>query len=124
MPVGPARSRCRGGRSSSGRAQVENGMIEPWLASRRGPVMKAMPSGLCPYRKTAVFTQDSIPAALRKSHNTKRGTWAKIVVLSGELRYTIYGEPPEALVLTPERPGVIEEMALHEVEPLGLVEFY
>jgi tellurite resistance-related uncharacterized protein len=86
--------------------------------------MKSIPEGMRPYKRTAVFTQDSIPAGLRRSHTTKPGVWGKIVVLSGELQYTILGDAPEAWVLSPERPGIVEETVLHEVAPLGPVEFY
>ena len=35
------------------------------------------------------FSTATIPAGLLKDHTLKAGTWAQIVVLSGQLRYTI-----------------------------------
>lgn len=86
--------------------------------------MKEVPTGMQPYKRTAVFTEASMPAALRARHNTKPGAWARIVVLSGRLRYRIESDPPEEWELTPERPGVIEESVYHAVEALGPVSFY
>lgn len=86
--------------------------------------MKAMPRDMQPYKRTAVFTQDGIPAGLLHRHHTKAGVWARIVLLTGRLRYRILAEPPEEHILTPERPGVIEDGVPHEVAPLGEVEFY
>lgn len=86
--------------------------------------MKALPADLVPYKRTAIFTESTIPAGLRRSHTTKAGAWAKIVVLSGQLRYRILAEPAEEHVLDPDRPGVVEDTVPHEVEPLGPVSFY
>lgn len=87
-------------------------------------MMKSIPEGMKPYKRTAEFTQDSIPAGLKSQHNTKAGTWAKIVVLEGSLNYRIYGDPPEDNLLTKERPGIIEETVKHEVQPSGPVRFF
>ena len=50
-----------------------------------------LPAHFQPYRKTPVFTEQSVPAALLKSHTTRRGVWAKIHVLEGRLRYGVEG---------------------------------
>jgi tellurite resistance-related uncharacterized protein len=87
----------------------------------------ALPAGLHPYRRTAVFTQDTVPAALLKAHNTKDGAWALITVLKGALAYHVTDprRPASRTVLTPgTAPGVIEPTILHAVEPLGPVRFF
>ena len=83
-----------------------------------------LPSDLEPYKKTPVFSQDSIPAGLLKAHSTKAGTWGKIVVTQGTLRYRILQPAFEELVLSPQKPGVVEPQIEHEVAPLGEVRFY
>ena len=86
--------------------------------------MKSLPSNALAYRKTAIFTQDTVPKALLKHHTTQNGSWAKIWVRSGKLRYRILTNPPEEHTLTPEVAGIVEPQVPHQVEPLGSVEFY
>jgi tellurite resistance-related uncharacterized protein len=80
-----------------------------------------------PYKKTPVFDQDSLPAALRSRHSTKAGVWGLIRVLEGALRYVIEA-PASEEILTPGRCGFVLPEQLHFVEPLGpvrmQVEFY
>jgi tellurite resistance-related uncharacterized protein len=86
--------------------------------------MKALPPEAKPYKRTPTFTQDTIPQGLRKNHTTVEGAWAKIVVEEGLLRYTIEGDEPEELMLSPERFGVVEPQVPHHVEPAGKVSFF
>ncbi|CAN7411846.1 DUF1971 domain-containing protein [Phenylobacterium sp. LjRoot219] len=86
-----------------------------------------LPSDVRPYRRTEVFTEATVPAALRRAHNTKAGVWGLIHVLEGRLTYRVTdpGRPPQAQVLSAETaPGVVEPGVLHEVEPLGPVRFF
>ncbi|EMD81618.1 DUF1971 domain-containing protein [Pacificimonas flava] len=83
--------------------------------------------GLEPYSRTATFTEDTIPAGLRKDHTTKTGSWGLIHVEQGVLRYRV--TDPRRLAaerdLTPETaPGVVEPTILHHVEPIGPVRFH
>lgn len=86
--------------------------------------MKTLPDHVAPYKKTPVFDQHSIPAGLLANHNTKAGTWGKIVVLEGALRYTIVEPAPEQHLLTPGHDGVVEPQMLHHVTAQGEVRFY
>ena len=86
--------------------------------------MKSLSSHLVAYRQTPKFTQDTIPDGLRNQHTTKESSWAKICVLSGQLRYRILTDPPEEKILSVETPGIVEPQVPHQVEPLGEVEFY
>jgi tellurite resistance-related uncharacterized protein len=87
----------------------------------------ALPAGVQPYKRTAVFTEATVPAALLRAHATKAGAWGMIHVLEGRLAYRI-ADPRRASserILTPEgEPGVVEPTILHEVEPLGPVQFF
>ena len=86
--------------------------------------MKTLPPDATPYHRTAEFTELTTPAALRREHTTKAGTWARICVVSGSLRYRILGAAPDEQVLTPDCPGVVEPEVPHQVEPLGAVRFF
>ncbi len=86
--------------------------------------MKQIPENATPYKKTAVFTEETIPQSLRQQHNTKEGVWGKIWVVSGTLRYRILSPAQEEFILTPANAGVVEPEVPHQVEPLGRVEFY
>jgi tellurite resistance-related uncharacterized protein len=80
-----------------------------------------------PYRSTPVFTEETLPAALRRRHDTKPGVWGIIRMIEGQLKLT-YLEPHDEAILTPENPGFIAPQQPHFVEPLGpmrmFVEFY
>jgi len=86
--------------------------------------MKPLPRDVAAYRRTRDFTEHSVPDALRRRHTTKAGTWGRICVLQGELRYRILAPQVEEHVLSPEHPGVVEPEVPHEVEPLGPVRFF
>lgn len=82
---------------------------------------------LRPYRSTPVFDQDTLPAALRRRHDTKAGVWGLIRVIEGMLELTCL-DPPSSSILTPDRPGLVEPQQPHFVTPLGpmkmQVDFY
>ena len=86
--------------------------------------MKTLPPNTVAYRKTPIFTQATVPTALLNRHTTKAGSWGKIWVVSGQLRYCILTDPPEEHTLTPNSPGIVEPQVPHHVELLGPVEFY
>lgn len=80
-----------------------------------------------PYRSTPVFTNQTLPPALRSAHNTRAGVWGVIRVLEGCVRYQIESEA-EATLLSPGTPGLVKPEERHHVEPIGemkmQVEFY
>lgn len=86
--------------------------------------MRKLPDGCVSYKRTAIFDEENIPAGLLKAHQTKPGTWGKIVVLEGKLRYRILEPEIEEHVLDAENFGVVEPEVLHEVLPEGEVRFY
>lgn len=82
---------------------------------------------LTPYKRTAEFTEATIPAGLLRAHSTKEGVWGRIHILEGRLAYRVADprRPASEQVLAPGMdPGLIEPTILHEVEPLGPVRFY
>lgn len=86
--------------------------------------MKNLPPGVSSYKSTPEFTNETVPKGLLRAHQTKEGTWGKIVVLEGQLSYRILEPELEELVLSKEKSGVVEPTVLHEVEPIGEVKFY
>jgi tellurite resistance-related uncharacterized protein len=85
--------------------------------------MPELPAHAREYKRTATFTQQTVPNGLLSDHTTKAGTWARIVVTSGELGYS-FGEPRRAFVLRPDRAGVVQPQVPHQVELRGPVEFH
>ncbi len=86
--------------------------------------MKELPRHCSPYKRTPEFTEASVPAGLLHAHRTKAGTWGKIVVLDGRLRYRILEPELADVELAPGSFGVVEPGVLHEVLPMGNVRFY
>jgi len=85
--------------------------------------MKSLPEQVVSYKQTPEFNENTIPAGLLKHHQTKAGVWGKIVVLSGNLLYTIE-QPFEEILLDSNFFGVVEPAVLHQVKPVGPVRFY
>ena len=86
--------------------------------------MKRLPADVAPYQRTREFTESTVPDGLLHRHTTKPGTWARIHVLEGSLRYRILEPTVEEHVLSPDTLGIVEPEVPHEVEPLGAVRFF
>ena len=86
--------------------------------------MKQLPLNVIAYKNTPEFNEESIPSGLLNEHNTKESVWGKIVVLEGELQYTINEPEKEVIILKPNIFGVVEPTVPHSVKPLGNVRFY
>ena len=84
--------------------------------------MTSLPKGLTPNKRTATFTETTIPAGILKDHQTKAGVWGLIHVLSGSLRYVI-PSLGETKILTPEENGVVIPETPHHVAPMGPFSF-
>lgn len=86
--------------------------------------MPRIPESAAEYKRTATFDATTTPAGLRKSHTTKDGVWAEIVVLEGRVLYVIEDEDDATFVLTPSLRGTIAPTARHHVEPSPDARFY
>lgn len=82
-----------------------------------------LPDGFVSYKQTPVFTEETIPAGLKKDHSTKTGVWAKIIVIQGKLRYRV-GALGTDMELSQDKLGIVVPEVLHSVEPLGEVRFF
>ncbi len=85
--------------------------------------VKSLPSDVNLYWTSPEFTEDSLPANLSESHQTGDDTWAKIVVLEGQLRYCVLEPEAEEHTLSPTQPGIVEPTVPHWVEPIDQVRF-
>ena len=110
--------------------------LRPWVASEAERTKKlgaemecplcrmpALPAGARPYKRTATFTEATVPAGLLRDHRTKEGTWARIVIEAGQLEYALESSPCTFL-LTPQCPGVVVPTVPHHVKPIGPVRFH
>jgi tellurite resistance-related uncharacterized protein len=82
-----------------------------------------LPADVRPYKKTAVFDETTMPAALRRRHCTKAGVWGVIRVIEGRLRYRVLDSETKS-ILDPQHPGIAQPEQMHAVEPLGRVRFF
>jgi len=89
------------------------GMPMPCVACR----MPRMPPCAAIYRSTEVFDAVSLPAGLRRSHRLRAGTWGRIVVLEGRVRYVLEDEGDLMFVLRPGLDGVVAPGRPHHVDP-------
>ncbi len=110
--------------------------LRPWVTTAGGRASKLgepfdcvrcdrfeLPEGLVTTRHTADFTESTVPAGLLRDHTTKAGTWARIVVTEGSLRYVVESLA-RAEVLTSAAPGIVVPELPHHIEPLGAVRFH
>ena len=65
--------------------------------------MKTRPTTVSANAKSPEFTEETVPKSLLESHRTKAGTWAKIVVIEGKLRYRFLEPEIEENELSPGR---------------------
>ena len=56
-----------------------------------------MMQDLVMYKRMPIWTAETMPEAVQRKHNTKVGTWGKITVLTGELKFIEMTEDGEEL---------------------------
>lgn len=70
-----------------------------------------------------VWRKDTLPQMFKEKHNTKEGTWAKLTVHKGELKFYALSETGEVIdstVFSPENQApFVEPQAWHKVEALS-----
>ncbi len=82
-----------------------------------------VPDGLRWVRTSAVWDERTMPAGLRRAHRVAAGTWGRIVVHAGRLRFAAATTPTIDVELEPGSAQAIPPEVLHEVTPLGAVRF-
>ena len=92
-----------------------------------------MPEKLIAYKRMPLWTKDTMPEAVQRKHNTKIGTWGKITVLKGKLKFIELTEDGEEVASHVFEAGADNPMAQpqawHRVEALTddvewFLEFY
>lgn len=93
--------------------------------------MLTLPDNVTCYSHSPTFAPDTMPSGLTHDHNTQPNVWAKIIVLSGSVRYSLAdGEfAGKSYDLNPALAGVVAPMSRHHIECLSddtrfLLEFY
>lgn len=56
-----------------------------------------MTEELLAYKRMSLWTAETMPEAVKRKHNTKEGTWGKITVLKGRLKFVEMSEEGEEL---------------------------
>ncbi len=70
------------------------------------------------------WDEQTLPPGLRRAHVLPAGTWGRLVVQEGTLRFSMDSEPTLSVELGPgSPPQAIPPGVPHEVEPLGHVRF-
>jgi tellurite methyltransferase len=82
-----------------------------------------LPDGLRLVRTTEVWDEHTMPAALRRAHRVAAGTWGRLRVERGGVRFRAETHPPLDVVVGPDTPQAIPPEVEHHVEPLGEVRF-
>jgi tellurite resistance-related uncharacterized protein len=82
-----------------------------------------LPDGLQLVRTTPKWDEHTMPAGLRIAHHLSRGTWGRIVVLHGQLRFVARTKPIIDAVVNPGRAQAIPPDIEHDIQPLGSVRF-
>jgi tellurite resistance-related uncharacterized protein len=74
-------------------------------------------------RATETWDERTMPAGLRRAHRVARGTWARLQVEVGELRFRAHTEPAIDIIVGAHSSQAIPPGVEHEIEPLGPVRF-
>ncbi|MNG48161.1 putative S-adenosyl-L-methionine-dependent methyltransferase TehB [compost metagenome] len=71
------------------------------------------------YKELPVWTAQTIPQGFKNQHNTKAGTWAKLKIYQGELRFAFLDETgvvqSEHIFSAEQQPPFIEPQAWHKI---------
>lgn len=83
-----------------------------------------LPEAVRYVRSSPEWSSATMPAGLRRAHRLTEGTWARIVVDSGRLRYRARTVPPTDVVLDARSVQPVPPVVEHEVEPMGEATFH
>jgi tellurite methyltransferase len=111
--------------------------IHPWVidaggrSSRLGTPLRCplcdraeLPTRVHLVRTSPEWTEQTMPAGLRRRHRLAGGTWGQIRLVEGRLRFSMASDPPLVRDLGGnESTQAIPPEADHEIEPIGPVKF-
>ncbi len=79
--------------------------------------MTQIPNEAKAYKTIGPWKSNKIPKMLLKRHNTKKGVWAKLEVLSGSVEYFLCDTDEKPIILTPSNFGVSKPQIWHYINP-------
>jgi tellurite resistance-related uncharacterized protein len=82
-----------------------------------------LPDGLTVVRTTATWNQRTMPDALRRAHRVAQGTWGRLRVMGGSVRFVARTEPRTDVVVAAGHAQPIPPGVEHHVEPQGRTRF-
>ena len=82
-----------------------------------------LPEALRLVRSSPEWDENTMPRGLLRAHRVASGTWGRIVVHDGQLRFAASTEPVLEVVLGPGSTHAIPPNVEHKVQPLGPVRF-
>ena len=82
-----------------------------------------LPGGLTVLRTTAVWDEQTVPTALRRAHRVPSGTWGRLRVEQGTVRFVAATSPPIDVRVEAGGAQPIPPDVEHHVEPVGAVRF-
>lgn len=90
---------------------------------------RELPDGLVCYNRTAVFSRQTVPAALLEAHTIKAGVWGVLRVKQGRVRYYMDDETQGSHVISQGEHIVVGPTEPHHVDLLDddsafFIEFY
>ncbi|MDQ5888726.1 MAG: hypothetical protein RL210_1341 [Pseudomonadota bacterium] len=93
--------------------------------------MLKLPDQVSCYSHSPTFGPDTMPGGLTHDHQTQSNVWAKIVVLSGQVRFSVTdgADAGQVFVLSPALSGVVAPLSRHHIQCLSddtrfMLEFY
>jgi tellurite methyltransferase len=82
-----------------------------------------LPNHLLRIRTSPQWDEHTMPAGLERSHRIAEGTWGRIVVREGSLRFVAHTRPELNVILSSGLTQAIPPEVGHSVQPLGPVRF-
>jgi tellurite resistance-related uncharacterized protein len=83
-----------------------------------------IPKNATCYARSPDFNHDTVPEKLLSDHNLKTGTWGKLIVSKGEVRYFNAGsQSPDAIVHSNET-HTIPTQQMHFIQTSADAEFF
>jgi tellurite resistance-related uncharacterized protein len=75
-------------------------------------------------RTTEIWDEQTMPAGLRRAHRLAAGSWGRLRVEQGALRFRAQTHPPLYVIVGANATQAIPPEVEHEVEPRGSVRFF
>jgi tellurite methyltransferase len=82
-----------------------------------------LPADLVLVRTTPTWDERTMPDALRRAHRVASGTWGRLRVEAGSLRFVASTEPITEVVVQPDHAQAIPPDVEHRIEPRGETRF-